>query len=61
MMLFVAEFSALGSGQNGQKTVWRSAFLGTQITVPYCQKYTPTDAFFSDFVHYVKAFNWKVK
>jgi len=29
----------LTRGQNHQKTV-----LDTQITVPYCQKYTPTDS-----------------
>jgi len=26
--------------------------IGTQITVPYSQKYTPTDSFFGDFSHW---------
>jgi len=28
--------------------------LSTQNTVPYCQKFTPTHCFFSDFAHWVK-------
>jgi len=38
-------------GKIVKKTVWRSAFLLN--TVPYCQKYTPTDCFFDDFAHWV--------
>jgi len=36
------------SGQNRQK--------GTQNTVPYCQKYTPTDFFFRNFAHWDRIF-----
>jgi len=37
-------------GKIAKKSVWR----GTQNTVPYCQKYTPTDnALFGDFAHWV--------
>jgi len=30
-------------GEIAKKTIWRRVFFGTQNTVPYCQKYTPTD------------------
>jgi len=43
------------SGQNRQKnnSLKECVFInGTQITVLYCQKYTPTDGFFGDFTHW---------
>jgi len=43
------------SGQNRQKQSEGVCFcyFDTQNTVPYCQKYTPTDCFFGDFAHSV--------
>jgi len=42
------------------KILWHSRWakspknsLGTQNTVPYCQKYTLTECFFGDFAHWV--------
>jgi len=42
------------SGQNRQNQSEGVRFckLGTQNTMPYCQKYTPTCCFFGDFAHY---------
>jgi len=46
--------STFPGGKIAKKTVWKSAFLfGTQITVPYCQKYIPTNCIFGDFAHWV--------
>jgi len=39
-------------GEIAKKTIWRRVFFGTQNTVPYCQKYTPTDCFFGYFAHW---------
>jgi len=40
-------------GKIAEKAVWKSAFLLIQHSkyMLYCQKYTPTDYFFSDFAH----------
>jgi len=38
------------SGQNRQKNSLKE--YGTQIIVPYCQKYIPTDCFFGYFGHW---------
>jgi len=43
------------SGQNRQKKQSegvRFYYFGTQNTVPYCQKYTPTDCFLGDFARW---------
>jgi len=48
-------------GKIAKKKVWRSAFLlikrskySAMLSKPCCQKYTPTDCFFGDFVHWVR-------
>jgi len=52
-ILFNILYYPVGKIAKTQSEEVRFSYFGTQNTVPYCQKYTPTDYFFGDFTHWI--------